>query len=529
MLWSKESNQEDALYTNFVDPTGHLERVYQSNQMDIKIHTKNNELSLKYRKEGNDKFTSVLLQAAIECYNKSLCFAETGSVNVGLAYGNRSACFFHLKMYDKCLIDIDLALATNYPAEKLAKLEDRRSECLKIMETKIHQKELRLDFKPHDKYPEMASILQIKSNKEFGRYISTKSDIDVGQIILVEPAFVAHYASKSEKYRRCNICLRNYSNLVPCRGCPNALFCYTLCDNNNLHKCEIKICSDEDSNDIYMQTVRSILVAINTCLNVDELMNFVEQSIKIKPQEVPASLLDSKSKYRAYLKLSVSTHSEKQSKLHWEVYLIYRALLNDPEIKEMFASEKHRRFLMHLIGHHLVIEESNSECLTTIENDILCNGTRTQCIIARYFNHSCTPTIGSVNINNLMVYFAIRPIEKGEQLFVSYFGNDDGREMEGKDGLKAYFRFYNFSCKCLQCNHILSSSNESKRMKADPNYQYVAANYFEKLYTFDSVEEIKTLMKNCEEFLQKFGRQVWTKELGNVIICYSDLFRMQFE
>lgn len=64
------------------------------------------------REHGNEYFRKNMFRVAMDYYNKSLCFAENGSPNISLAYSNRSACFFNMKMFDKCLIDIDLAIKT---------------------------------------------------------------------------------------------------------------------------------------------------------------------------------------------------------------------------------------------------------------------------------------------------------------------------------------------------------------------------------------------------------------------------------
>lgn len=71
---------------------------------------------------------------AIQYYNRSLLFVENGTKNLSLAYGNRSACFLHLNMYDKCLIDIELAVEAGYSKKLLPKLDARKKECMELME-----------------------------------------------------------------------------------------------------------------------------------------------------------------------------------------------------------------------------------------------------------------------------------------------------------------------------------------------------------------------------------------------------------
>lgn len=70
-------------------------------------------------------------QDAIELYNRAICAAKNSSSELaGLAYGNRPACFFKLKMYEKCLVDINLAKEANFPHRLMSKLDKRHDDCL---------------------------------------------------------------------------------------------------------------------------------------------------------------------------------------------------------------------------------------------------------------------------------------------------------------------------------------------------------------------------------------------------------------
>lgn len=62
---------------------------------------------------------------AIECYNKAICFAETGSEELSLAFANRSAIYFGLHLYDACLKNIKIAKEAGYPKRLMRKLDER--------------------------------------------------------------------------------------------------------------------------------------------------------------------------------------------------------------------------------------------------------------------------------------------------------------------------------------------------------------------------------------------------------------------
>lgn len=52
-------------------------------------------------------------------------------------------------------------------------------------------------------------------------------DIDVGETVAVEKAFTA-YVNTHQGFR-CNICLKQNTNLVPCNKCTVAIFCHDEC------------------------------------------------------------------------------------------------------------------------------------------------------------------------------------------------------------------------------------------------------------------------------------------------------------
>lgn len=138
VLWKKESNvgASDALFVDlFADKSkikGYNEWNRQLKSADWKnrflgrsiVPGKNNAVSDSYRMEGNTYFKNRSWTEAMELYTQSLCYAQPGTQNVGLAFANRSSCFFEMKMYDKCLRDIELAEKANYP--NMAKLMVRK-------------------------------------------------------------------------------------------------------------------------------------------------------------------------------------------------------------------------------------------------------------------------------------------------------------------------------------------------------------------------------------------------------------------
>ena len=58
-----------------------------------------------------------------------ICAPEFGP-ELSLAFGNRSACLYHLGHHETCLQDISLALRFRYPKNLEHKLLQRKAQCL---------------------------------------------------------------------------------------------------------------------------------------------------------------------------------------------------------------------------------------------------------------------------------------------------------------------------------------------------------------------------------------------------------------
>lgn len=546
MLWQKDANN---IYVNLCQEDIELrvfERARESFGSEIRP-TKSNDQAYKHRNAGNLFFSTNQWLDAIESYNTSLCFAEIHSEHMGLAYANRSACFLHLKMYDKCLADIRLAMQANYPQQLMPKLVRRKAVCLEQIERNGQPSvfEPELSFEADEKFSCMANVLKIQQNEEFGRHIIATSDIGVGKVILKEEAFVP---SACNKYKLCDTCRKYNVNLIPCGGCTTVLFCAGPCEQNSYHRvqCGIKIVTQEFANDQQMQMLRSILMAVIEFPNTDDLMKFVEAAIGSDPREILDSMSDAKSKYRAFLKLMFDRRTTEKETFPTQILFVYKTLRNHRLIRPKFSSKQHRRFLMHLIGHHLCVIQCNTGGIVysmispyNISQDMSENLS----IIMNYINHSCAPNVMIISFHNFNVCITLRPIKTGDQLFIFYFRNDPVKHntVNRQTYLQDIFKFH---CNCERCL-TLPSPPELKEMKSDECYRYLRkyGNPMNCCARFEGNTRVlvmcscihtakpdpKLVQEKCLEFLNKYGRLSWTAELGFVINCFEKSLKDQFK
>lgn len=429
MLWKKETGAASGtLYVDLFEMCAKAKDLQKGDQIKCKSFAappKSDLVSLEKRKKGNEFFAEREWSSAMEMYNESLCYAEQGSPNISLAYGNRSACFLHLKLYGKCLADIELAKQTGYPSNMMPKLEQRKAECLKHMKSNMKSDEYqyKLSYEPNKKYPCMANVLKIEQDDD-GKYsVIAKKDLDTFETVLFEDLFSKFlYARFGMK---CNICLKSNANLVPCENCTIAMFCGDECQGNSFHEyeCGLKFSEDKEQNSQVLSEVRRLLMAINLFPNVDDLANFVEKTIENDTKQLPKSMNDEKVKYESYLQYPVDETFVKSTDFVAIVLNTFNLVLNIQKIRAMFNSEKHRRFLMHLIGHHVGISKRN----------VLHSGDKRKGgpgnyynyvpLMSQYFEQAFAPSLLMYEDNNKMVYVTSGKIKKGEHLTIHYLGD----------------------------------------------------------------------------------------------------------
>lgn len=502
------------MYVNIVDvdPNWENTRRILKNDLDFSTLRKNDFLSQKKRTEGNNLFKKGKYSMAMLKYNECLLYSTEGSTNAGLAYGNRSACFTKLKFYNEAIKDIEMAKENGFPENLMPKLVQRKSECLQSLQEGhggTHKHEAPLSFERDENFPGMANVVKVEKHPNGSYSVVAREDIDVGKTIIVDKS-IKHLMQKFET--KCVECFKSYVNLVACKMCCVAMFCSTECQRVSQHEHEcgvLKFHNDYDLNAELMQILRSIFKAMVLFSSADELMTFVEE--KLASDELPVSLLDERSKYWALLKQRIGRHSF----VGPNCFMIYKDLLTFPVVNQMFNTEKHRRFLMHLIGHHIQIYHHNLFTAKSPEpkrnvSSIVHNYFG---LMSRYFNHSCHPhTLMVSDEAASVVYVTIRPIKKGAEVSTSWFPfilNSERKTRQCK-----LWELKGIRCKCTRCQGAVASSHQRIPLRA----------------ARDRIEELRgkeKLMGECINFLQTYGHLHWCEEIENVISMYQMLLSLQ--
>lgn len=475
------------------------------------LEQKSNEKSYIFYQNGNKACENKNWMEAMKFYNATLCFAEQNSKLTSLALAGRSECFLQLKLYKKCLIDIELAKQAKYPKRLMSKLEQRHEDCLQLMEINGEFDEFvpKLSYDDDENYPGMANVLKINYNKEFGRHIIAKEDIGAGQTILVEEAFTSRIIGI--QYNNCSACLKTMMNFIACEHCTNAMFCDSVCASaNNFHRieCEEHSFDTKSPNEFYM---RSILMAMSLFENSESLEEFVLNTVNENVKKAPEPFVDMKARYRALLQLSTFASAENKKLFFQQAFMIYNSLLMIKTVQNYFDTEQKKHFLMHLVLHHDIVISVNNfrtgDYQTTEDDGAF--------IICSYFNHACAPNLMVKRIGRLRYCTTTRPIKAGQQLFVTYLG-----DLYCEDSVKHCQDFlsrnFGFRCKCERCKpHFLSL--HSRDLVSDPEFSYLCREMSKGPQNECDMDKLLHLQQKYIDFLNRYGEHWCGPELDGVI------------
>lgn len=437
ILWKREKSKKSNSYIDIFNikgyevPLSHMEPMFD----EVFSFKKNNQEAKAFREDGKKLFQLKKYGKAFKKFEYSLIFSENNSEELGIAYANRSACFFYLNMFEECMIDLDLARKSYYPKHLMHKLDVRESKCREMIKKqentsrKFAIREPILSFDEHKTYNGVADCLEIHDNQEFGGHVSTKSDLKIGQTILFErPYSMVGTNNTLRGYGPCLYCFRQLRNTIPCDTCTAALFCYDGCMEESFHKneCILSVPGIETSR--FQLVSYMLLKIIRDFPVVDKLMKTVELLLKGE------QLHDLTIAQRDFCRIFQLAHNhDKRGILKKQAMLqrcgfVFLSVMKKPEIKKKIKSGKYRTFLQHLIFHIFHVDQHALNLFQTFihrEDDILKSCAIDQYAtamypFASYINHSCVPNVVTFSIDNRLICKVIRPIKKGEQIFRCY-------------------------------------------------------------------------------------------------------------
>ncbi|XP_077996435.1 protein-lysine N-methyltransferase SMYD4-like [Glandiceps talaboti] len=273
--------------------------------LSSKAGTKKDEkTAADLRQTGNKYFQKKLFKEALECYNKSIMTAKSGSEvkdekaesQLSFAYANRSAVLYHLAQYKSCRADIERALNCGYPERLQSKLYQRKGQCY-LQEEEIQcaleafQKALELCKLSDSEEPTKASsstkeldklmsrcqntrkqvqgaekpkkggtettdkfesstivanaidCVVLSYNEEYGRHLFTSEELQVGDVVVQEDPYVA-VLLPTHYDSHCYQCIKPTTlTPIPCPQCCDVRYCSDACQEVSWKSCHWLECS----------------------------------------------------------------------------------------------------------------------------------------------------------------------------------------------------------------------------------------------------------------------------------------------
>ena len=398
---------------------------------------KSNKLAEAIRAKGYKVLQNGHIYEALLKFNKSLCLVEPHSRTMGLIYVNRAEAFHKLKLYEKCLNNIELAKEIQFPVEQKELLIDMEEKCLENNDDGVKLDNpwdfFKLSYPPNNKLPYVVECLEVKSDKKYGRYITTNKPLNVGDIIAIEKPFFKIIKTDPEDdeypetnvYQYCASCLSdNLMDLIPCPHCLSTMFCSQKCmksANKGYHYYECQILQPLNETGDWRMVLRSFFDALSICSgSIEQLEKIMIESDELSPTVFNYDLsgLDNIETIKNQLKCMIGL----ERKIDVTMKDFSSIFLQHPELAKIWSS--HSSFVNKFLERMMQIEILNfhgikGRSLNNSYRSCLGDGGYIFCSL---LNHSCCPNTMRIVVDNRMVLVVERPIKKGEQLFDCYIG-----------------------------------------------------------------------------------------------------------
>lgn len=180
--------------------------------------------AIKHRNVGRSKLKRQRYFEALENFNKSLSLAVNRE-DVSLAYAGRSEVYLEVREFEKCLENIKCAKEAGFLIELLNVTEAKCKKLMSCHQSCVNEDPwsfFKLSYPANKKIPFIANCLEVKHDKNFGRYITTSLNLRPGDIIAIEEPFFK-IVDGSAGHLRCANCLKsNKMNLKSSSLCSSS-------------------------------------------------------------------------------------------------------------------------------------------------------------------------------------------------------------------------------------------------------------------------------------------------------------------
>ncbi|KAJ8681699.1 hypothetical protein QAD02_017491 [Eretmocerus hayati] len=209
----------------------------------------------------------------------SIAVAPNNSEELAIAFMQRAELFFHMKMYQECIIDCEKALNHTNSKSMTSKLLDQKSLCSSMISKQSdfdddeklvistsslelggsdkktliekmfaitnttyqkdesyddsdieddHDQEELPNFHTHRHIPSASEAIDLNYSKKWGRHVIADREIQPGEILAIEKSFYT-FIHPSGQYTHCSNCAKATWNSFPCKYCIYDVYCSDRC------------------------------------------------------------------------------------------------------------------------------------------------------------------------------------------------------------------------------------------------------------------------------------------------------------
>lgn len=363
----------------------------------------------EFRHRGNEFCESEDYEAAQACYNQSLINAEGESL--ALVYAQKASLSFKCQKFDECLKNIELARQS-----KMAEKKDLKCNCLSIMESNLKQLEfLQLSYPANKKLPFIVDCIELITNDKYGRHIITSKDLKVGDIVAIEKPY---FISPTEDTGSCatSDTIKPFDSFS-CAYCVISKYLNIYSNSHNkhfFHSAEAaKTCKElttkvfhrnefESTNDV--DGLNCGLISRMARSMFSNTLELFDNSI----EDLQDFLCENESHHRTIFDFDFSDSDETRNDK--SRLLAMFTLIEGVSFSGTCAEDVAKFFYQlawKIANEYTSIPLASTDCFGLY-------------LFGSLLNHSCAPNVLAKEFDDKNVFFVIRPITEGQQLFISY-------------------------------------------------------------------------------------------------------------
>nr|CAI5865838.1 unnamed protein product [Callosobruchus analis] len=480
---------------------------------------KDDKVSIQYRKEGNKYYACKDLVKSLEYYTKSICNATLNGREYSLALANRSAVTFEMREYENCLKDIELCLKADYPTALKPKIYFRKAECFlamsqkenfekgileitdllcnaliddkdKYVEKLNHLRKVKIKSKVLDVQKEnfielptfsdgenenfafASSKVKISYEKIKGRHVVARKNIQKGEVLFIEKAFIFAPVFKDNREFhpfKCYNCLKDVISSIPCKTCTLCTFCNETCFISSWNECHKWECDGMQASIWYdlgiaFPAFKAMLKGVRSGF----------KTIKADHGEDVKKFGDKDDNYPYFNRLVSHIYKTKNAapyvimaavvvsylKSYTNFFTWFLQQKNCPKTNMMdlvtYVGGVIAKHIAQLSSNSSIIEHWSYSSTDLLFPDVLIAVACGMFPSVSMMNHSCRSNITNFFVCDTIVVKALEDISENEEIYNCY--GIDYRAMTKDQRQMACRSLYHFECKCVIC---LDPTNEA--------------------------------------------------------------------